>query len=91
MSKAKSRIVRKGVGRHPLPAGRPNKVESLQRERDEALAQLTATSEVLKVISSSFVDAQPVFDAIVKSCSGLFPDAAVAIDRYRTLLREVIA
>jgi signal transduction histidine kinase len=79
MSKAKSRIVRRGVGRHPPPAGTPNKVESLQRERDEALAQLTATSEVLKVISSSFVDAQPVFDAIVKSCSGLFPDAAVAI------------
>jgi hypothetical protein len=25
------------------------------------------------------VDAQPVFDAIVKSCSGLFPDAAVVI------------
>jgi signal transduction histidine kinase len=79
MSKAKSRIVGRGAGRHPSPAGRPNKVESLQRERDEALAQLTATSEVLKVISSSFVDAQPVFDAIVKSCSGLFPDAAVAI------------
>jgi two-component system NtrC family sensor kinase len=79
MSKAKSRIVRRGVGPRPSPSGRPNKVESLQRERDEALAQLTATSEVLKVISSSFVDAQPVFDAIVKSCSGLFPDAAVAI------------
>jgi signal transduction histidine kinase len=79
MSKAKSRIVRKGVGRRPSPAGRPNKLKSLQRERDEALAQLTATSEVLKVISSSFVNAQPVFDAIVKSCSGLFPDAAVAI------------
>jgi GAF domain-containing protein len=49
------------------------------RELSEALEQQTATSEILRVISNSLTDTQPVFDAIVHSGIKLFPDAAIAI------------
>ena len=49
--------------------------EALKRE-SETLDQQAATSEILRVISQSHADVQPVFDAIVRSavrlCNGLF-------------------
>jgi len=54
-------------------------VQARTRELSDALEQQTATSEVLKVISNSLADTQPVFDAIVQSGLKLFPGAAVSI------------
>ena len=51
----------------------------LIHEREEALQQLAATAEILRLISNSPTDTQPVFDAIVQSGLKLFPDAAILI------------
>jgi two-component system NtrC family sensor kinase len=57
-------------------AGSSKEVALLQRERDEALEQVAATGEILKVMRRSSTSAEAVFRAIVESaarlCNGVF-------------------
>ncbi len=53
------------------PSGEEIEVARLTRERDEALQQQAATSEVLRIIRRSPADTQPVFEAIVESAAHL--------------------
>jgi len=54
-------------------------VRTRTQELAEALEQQTATSEILRVISNSLTDTQPVFEAIVQSGRKLFSGASVCI------------
>lgn len=54
-------------------------LELAKSELREALNRQAATNEILHVISSSPSDTQPVFDAIVRSGSTLFPGSAISV------------
>jgi two-component system, NtrC family, sensor kinase len=51
------------------PADLQEQVAALTRERDEALEQLAATSEVLQVISGTPGELQPVFEAMLANAA----------------------
>ena len=63
----------------------------LFNETKEALDQQTATAEILRVISGSITDTQPVFDAIVQSCRRLFEGKAVHLAMPRGDMIEDVA
>jgi GAF domain-containing protein/DNA-binding response OmpR family regulator len=64
----------------------------LYNETRQALDRLTATADMLRVISSSPTNVQPVFDAIVVTASKLLPSMFTAVlrrdgDHYRLAAR----
>src|SRR5262249_40211598 len=65
-------------------------LQARNRELTEALEQQTATAEILRVISSSPTDVQPVFDAIVRSAARLGDANLVGLARLdgRMLILE---
>ena len=60
-------------------AGLERKVEERTAELQKSLERQTATAEILRAISGSMAETQPVFDAIVKNCHALFAGSRVAL------------
>jgi hypothetical protein len=89
--KQKGRRAAKPVPRPSLPPiSQETQVERLTRERDEALEQQVATSEVLQVISSSPSDLEPVFatmlEKAVRICDAKFGTMYLCEDRKLHLI-----
>src|SRR5262245_24828960 len=65
--------------------------DRLKRERDEALEQQAATSDILRVISTSPTDVQSVFTAIVKSAVKLCDTLTSCVWRFDGELIHLVA
>jgi GAF domain-containing protein len=67
------------------------KLDERTAERDEALAQQTATGEILRVIARSPTDIQPVFEAIVASAARVCEAEFSAVARFEDALLHLVA
>lgn len=82
----------KTFGYHRLSDSNSNKIiEQLRRERDEAVEQQTATSEVLQVISSSSGELDPVFKAVLENAVRICHAKFGTLFRYNNEAFEAVA
>jgi two-component system, NtrC family, sensor kinase len=70
---------------------REQEVATRNRELTEALEQQTATSEILRVISQSQTDVQPVFDTIARNAVRLCAAAFAMVFRFDGMLMHLVA
>src|SRR5215813_11464768 len=68
-----------------------HRVEERTRELAEALEQQTATAEILRVISSSPTDVQPVFDAIAEAAMRLCRAHSSLVTTFDGELLQLVA
>ncbi|HUP34776.1 MAG TPA: GAF domain-containing protein [Candidatus Limnocylindria bacterium] len=66
-------------------------LEARNRELSETLEQQTATAEILRVISSSPTDVQPVFDTIAESAARLCEGTVCQVFRFDGELLHFVA
>ncbi len=66
-------------------------LEARNRDLTEALEQQTATSEILRVISQSQTDAQPVFDTIARNAVRLCAAAFAMVFHFDGTLMHLVA
>ena len=78
------------------PTARPydhlkDEMDGLQRSLSESLDQQTATSEILRVISSSPADVQPVFDIIAERAVNLCDAELSVVTRFDGTMLQIVA
>jgi signal transduction histidine kinase len=76
---------------HESYAGLERKVVERTRDLTEALEQQTATAEILRVISSSPTDIQPVLDAVAERAARLCDASNAVIFRVKNDLLQMVA
>ena len=82
----------KVAGRHKFSAvDAATRIALLTRERDEALEQQSATSEVLRIIAKSPQSVQPVFEAIVANVAHLCDATFSAVAQFDGELLHLVA
>ena len=69
----------------------PEQLDCLKRERDEAFEQLAATSEVLRVISNSPGELEPVFQAMLEQATRVCDAKFGILFRYEGGLFQPVA